>query len=60
MSEQDPIINWTPDKLAALKRAQAHAIETKQDQFKFEGHDMLVSYAKYLIEYLETQFGKGT
>lgn len=56
----DPIIDWTPEKLQALKRAQAHAIETKQDQFKFEGHDILVAYAKYLIEFLEGKFGKDT
>lgn len=25
--------------------------------FEWRGHQFLVSYAKYLIEYLETQFG---
>jgi len=57
---EGPIINWTPEKLAELKRLQAHALETKQDQFKFQGHDMLVDYAKYLIQFLEAEFKKGT
>ena len=26
----------------------------KQEVFKFKGHDFLVDYAKYLIEYMDT------
>lgn len=36
---------------AAIKAAEAAGAET----FTFEGHDYLVSYAKYLVEYLESR-----
>ena len=54
-----PIINYTPELLAKLKRQYRHAVEVGQDQFVFEGHDILVAYAKYLIEYLDGRFGKA-
>ena len=42
--------------LARLKRAYNKACEAKLDSFVFEGHELLVAYAKYLIEYLEDRF----
>lgn len=42
---------------ATLERLRAayHAARG-QDQFEFDGHVLLTSYAKYLIEYLEGKF----
>jgi hypothetical protein len=28
------------------------------DTFTFDGHELVIGYAKYLIEYLETQLGE--
>lgn len=49
-------INFTPDKLTKLRKQYLEAIQNGQESFLFEGHEMLVCYAKYLIEYLDMQF----
>jgi hypothetical protein len=50
-------IEFTPEKLAALKKAKAEADKRGQQSFMFEGQELLSSYAKYMIEYLEGKFG---
>ena len=49
-------IHFTEVKFSTLKRAYERATKDGETQFKFEGHDVLVSYAKYLIEYLTSHF----
>ena len=44
---------WTRDLLEKLKKQQAAAVDKKLMSFTFEGQEVLVAYAKYLIEYLE-------
>lgn len=39
--------------LPRLKRLQAKAIKEDKISFEYRGHILLVSYCKYLIEYLE-------
>lgn len=39
--------------LKRLKVAYKQAVDAGQDQFTFDGHEFVVGYAKYLIEYLE-------
>lgn len=41
--------------LQALKKAYNRAVQEGQEQFMFSGQVLLVGYAKYLIEYLETK-----
>ncbi len=43
--------------LPALKRAYEQAVTHKAKHFWFNGAMMLVDYAKYLIEYLESVRG---
>lgn len=50
-------ITFNRKKLHELKVAYNWAICTGKEQFEFEGHELLVSYAKYLIMHLENQFG---
>lgn len=56
-------ITWTKEKLKAFKKtldAQSNGVEEDSrpcEVFTFEGNKFLPSYAKYLIEYLEGQFG---
>ncbi|MDP2371906.1 hypothetical protein [Rhodoferax sp.] len=52
----NPNISFTLGKARALRRAYTHAVETKQEQFTFEGNEYVTSYAKYLLEYLATIF----
>lgn len=41
--------------LECFKLAYKQAINTKTDPFMFDGNEFVVAYAKYLIEYLDTQ-----
>lgn len=52
-------IEFNAGKLSKLKKQYKSAKDGGKDTFMFEGHELDVGYAKYLIEYLETQFGKG-
>ncbi len=45
--------------LPALKRAYEQAVTHKAKHFWFNGATMLVDYAKYLIEYLESVHDKN-
>ena len=49
-------IKFTPDKVTKLKAEYKKAVDDGVTSFIFEGHELLVSYAKYLIEYLDTVF----
>ena len=43
-------------KLARFKKAIKKAEAEKQEMFVFEGGEYLVTYAKYMAEYLTKQF----
>lgn len=45
-------VAFTLPKLERLKAAYREAVEHKDKSFKFGGKEYLVSYARYLIEYL--------
>lgn len=47
-------VKVTKSDVAELKRLYKKAISDGKDQFVFKGFDVLVSYAKYLIEYLDS------
>ena len=49
-------IRFTRPKLAQLQEKYDKARMSGQEKFEFEGNTVLVSYAKYLIEYLNMQF----
>lgn len=46
-------MEFTNEKFFALLRAYHKAVEGKHEAFVFEGHDILTSYARYLLEYLQ-------
>lgn len=49
-------ITFTKADLSNLKRAYGNAVTTKKETFKFQRQELLTAYAKYLIEYLDSQF----
>ena len=53
-------LNFTPEMARRLKAKYAEACQTKikDETFLFEGNEYVLGYAKYLIDYLEMQFGK--
>lgn len=56
---ETPTIEFTKEKLERLRRAYRLAERQKVETFTFDGHELLVRYAKYLIEYLDTKFGSN-
>ncbi len=56
----DTQIAWSREKLARFKRDYTKACknQTRCGTFVFDGHEYVLGYAKYLIQYLEMQFGK--
>lgn len=48
-------MTFTIDTLKRLKIEYVAAKNKKQEIFVFDGHELLTDYAKYLIQYLETQ-----
>lgn len=49
-------IEFTKDKFEQFKVAYNKAVEEGVKSFFFDGHEFLVSYAKYLIEYLSSSY----
>jgi acetylornithine/succinyldiaminopimelate/putrescine aminotransferase len=50
-------IQFTPQSFAQFKRLKAEAEAAGKDSFTFEGKEVLCAYAKYVIEYVESQVG---
>lgn len=45
----------TLENQAAFRKAYAAAVKSGAETFEFEGHTVLTAYAKYVIEYMESQ-----
>lgn len=52
-------ISWTKEKLEEFQTAWKNADKDEQESFIFEDNTYLVSYGRYLIEYLEYVFGEA-
>lgn len=48
-------ISFDKETAKAFQREYKYALAAGDDQFTFQGHDVLVSYAKYLCEHLTNQ-----
>jgi hypothetical protein len=57
MKESDTITVSEAD-LKTLKMDYRKALDSGAESFRFKGKEVLTSYAKYMIEYLEGEFGK--
>lgn len=57
MTDRREIV-FTPAKRDQLRKAYEAAKSKGQDQFDFEGTELLVSYARCLLEYLDSQFAR--
>lgn len=44
---------WSRERLHSLRMAYQAAVDSGKDSFKFEGDELLTSYARYVIEALE-------
>jgi hypothetical protein len=52
----DAIITWTPEKLSEFKDEYAKHQRDPTGTFKFEDHNFVVGYARYLIQHIERKF----
>lgn len=51
---KEPIAAITLEDLPSLKKAYEQAKKDNKEQFTYKGNEILVSYAKYLVEYMES------
>jgi len=51
-------IAWTKEKLEKFKVSWQKAHDAEEESVTFEDHEILVTYGRYLIEYLEYIFGE--
>jgi hypothetical protein len=49
-------IELTPDTVNKLKIAYDKAVKDNKLSFMFQGNEILVAYAKYALEYAESEF----
>jgi hypothetical protein len=49
------MINFDRQKLKELKNLYNKAVKDNKESFIYNGDEYLTSYAKYVIEYLETK-----
>jgi hypothetical protein len=55
MSEAKNMVEFDRKKRDRLRKRYKEAVEKKEDQFEFEGNKYVTSYAKYLLEYLDSK-----
>jgi hypothetical protein len=58
VDDADTTVTWTREKADELKVAWTSANEAEKESFMFDGNEYLVTYARYLLEYLEHIFGE--
>lgn len=51
------MISFDKNKYNKLLKSYHRAKDSGVETFEFEGHEIVVGYAKYLLEYLETRLG---
>ena len=51
-------MTFTLDTYQKLKNEYNKSVQNNLEVFTFEGHELLTTYAKYLIQHLQTIFEK--
>ena len=49
-------MQWSEKDYLELKRQYESAVSEGSDQFEFQGVELLTTFAKYLIEFLDKEF----
>lgn len=50
-------ITFTPKTLERLRKKYKAAVAAGEEKFTFEDQELVVSYARHLIDYLDGEFG---
>lgn len=57
--DKSKTITWTKEKLDKFRAAWTAADKAEVESFEFEGNEVLVTYGRYLIEYLDYVLGEA-
>jgi hypothetical protein len=49
-------MQWTEEMYLQLKRQYENAVSEGLEQFTFQGVELLTTFAKYLLEFLDKEF----
>ena len=58
-NDTDKQVSWTAEKLKEFRTAWEAADDLELESFTFGGNEYLVTYGRYLIEYLDNIFGEA-
>lgn len=56
--DKDTTVSWDREKFNQFKTAWDAADKDEKESFTFQGNEYLVSYGRYLLEYLDHIFGE--
>jgi hypothetical protein len=57
MISERSMVEFDRDKRERLRKHYEQAKKEQKESFMFDGRELLVSYAKYLLEYLDMRLG---
>jgi hypothetical protein len=58
-NDKSTTVSWTAEKRDKFKAAWKAANDAEQESFTFDENEYLVTYGRYLIEYLDNVFGEA-
>ena len=51
------LIQMTPELRDDLRQTYQRAVDTGAEEFTWQGHELLTSYAGYMLDFLDIKFG---
>ncbi len=58
-NDESTTVSWTAEKRDKFKAAWQAASDAEKEAFTFDGNEYLVTYGRYLIEYLDYVLGEA-
>jgi hypothetical protein len=58
-NDKSTTVSWTAEKRDKFKVAWKAANDAEQESFTFDENEYMVTYGRYLIEYLDNVFGEA-
>jgi len=58
-NDESKTVSWTAEKRDKFKAAWKTADDAEKESFTFDENEYLVTYGRYLIEYLDNVFGEA-
>ncbi len=58
-NDESKTVSWTAEKRDKFKAAWKAADDAEKESFTFDENEYLVTYGRYLVEYLDNVFGEA-